>query len=148
MTIVQQDNTKLHSLGMPHAIFHAFMLSILCAISYWLITYLLARAMSVSRDDNLLGRQVGGGSDHLRVYRNSRDTSFRAAISCLLATSLCFVLCFTSLLVFPYRLVGMVALIGIGAGTKSRINRPDELTTTAITTAVVMVVAALNPSSA
>jgi len=86
MTIVQQDNTKLHSLGMPHAIFHAFMLSILCAISYWSITYLLARAMSVSRNDDLLGGMWAVVAT-IFVYRNSRESSLRAAISHLRSLS-------------------------------------------------------------
>jgi hypothetical protein len=38
MTTDQQDNTKLHALGVPTAILHALMLSFLCAISHWSIT--------------------------------------------------------------------------------------------------------------
>jgi uncharacterized membrane protein YgaE (UPF0421/DUF939 family) len=123
------------------------MLSILCAISYWSITYLLARAMSVSRNDDLLGGMWAVVAT-IFVYRNSRESSLRAAISHLLATSLSFVLCLAYLLVFSFRSVGMVALIGIGAVTMSLINRPNEITTTAITTAVVMVVSALSPNPA
>jgi hypothetical protein len=35
--------------------FHGVMLSVLCVISYWLITHMLAHAFSLSRDDDLLG---------------------------------------------------------------------------------------------
>ena len=142
----QQDNTKLQALGMPTAVLSALMLSFLCAVSYWSITHLLVRVMSVSRADDLLGGMWAVIAT-IFVYRNSRETTLRAAVSRLLATSLSFVLCLAYLLVFPFSLVGMVALIGIGAITMSLNNRPDEIITTAITTVVVMVVAALSPKS-
>jgi len=147
MTTDHQDNTKLHAIGVSTAVLHALMLSFLCAISYWSITHLLARVMSVSHDDDLLGGMWAVVAT-IFVYRNSRETTLRAAISRLLATSLSFVLCLAYLLLFPFSLVGMVALIGIGAFTMSVINRPDEIITASITTAVVMVVAALSPNPA
>jgi hypothetical protein len=42
------------------AIIHGVMLSVLCLISYWLLTHMLARAFSVSRDDDLLGGMWAG----------------------------------------------------------------------------------------
>ena len=125
MSSAEQNNTKLQPLGIPNGIFHAVMLSTLCAISYWLITHLLARVMSVSRDDDLLGGMWAVVAT-IFVYRDSRGTTFRAALSRTLATSFSFVLCFVYLLVFPFSLVGMVTLIGLGVIAMSSLKRPDE----------------------
>ena len=129
------------------AVFHGVVLSLLCAISYWLITHLLAQAFSVSRDDDLLGGMWAVVAT-VFVYRYSYDSSIGAAISRMWATSLSFGLCLIYLLFFPFSLAGMVTLIGIGAVTMSLLDRPDDIVTTGITTAVVMVVAGLSPTSA
>ena len=129
------------------AVFHGVMLSLLCAISYWLITHLLSQAFSVSRDDDLLGCMWAVAAT-VFVYRYSYDSSIGAAVSRMWATSLSFGLCLIYLLFFPFSLAGMVTLIGIGAVTMSLLDRPDDIVTTGITTAVVMVVAGLSPTSA
>jgi uncharacterized membrane protein YccC len=64
------------------------------------------------------------------------------------ATSLSFALCFIYLLFFPSEVWGMAALIGIGAVAMSVLDRPEDVITTGITTAVVMVVAAITPDHA
>ena len=129
------------------AVFHGVILSLLCAISYWLITHLLSQAFSVSRDDDLLGGMWAVAAT-VFVYRYSYDSSIGAAVSRMWATSLSFGLCLIYLLFFPFSLAGMVSLIGIGAVTMSLLDRPDEIVTTGITTAVVMVVAGLSPHPA
>jgi uncharacterized membrane protein YccC len=129
------------------AVFHGVMLSLLCAISYWLITHLLSQAFSVSRDDDLLGGMWAVAAT-VFVYRYSYDSSIGAAVSRMWATSLSFGICLIYLLFFPFSLAGMVTLIGIGAVTMSLLDRPDDIVTTGITTAVVMVVAGLSPTSA
>jgi uncharacterized membrane protein YccC len=129
------------------AVFHGVMLSLLCAISYWLITHLLSQAFSVSRDDDLLGGMWAVAAT-VFVYRYSYDSSIGAAVSRMWATSLSFGLCLIYLLFFPFSLAGMVTLIGIGGVTMSLLDRPDDIVTTGITTAVVMVVAGLSPTSA
>ena len=129
------------------AVFHGVSLSLLCAISYWLITHLLSQAFSVSRDDDLLGGMWAVVAT-VFVYRYSYDSSIGAAVSRMWATSLSFGLCLIYLLLFPFSLAGMVTLIGVGAVTMSLLGRPDDIVTTGITTAVVMVVAGLSPYSA
>jgi hypothetical protein len=44
-----------HPTETRHLLLCGVTLSMLCVISYWLITHLLARFFSVSRDDDLLG---------------------------------------------------------------------------------------------
>jgi uncharacterized membrane protein YgaE (UPF0421/DUF939 family) len=82
------------------------------------------------------------------VYRDSYEESVGAALSRMGATSLSFVLCFIYLLFFPFHLWGLGVLIGIGAVAMSLLDRPDEIITTGITTAVVMVLAAISPNHA
>src|SRR4029078_9074013 len=115
--------------------------------SYWLITHLLPRVFSVSRDDDLLGGMWAVVAT-VFVFRNSCEQSVRAALLRMSATSLSFVLCFIYLLLFPFHFLGMAALVAIGAVGMSLLGRPDDITTTGITTTVVMVVAAMSPDHA
>ena len=57
-------------------------------------------------------------------------------------------LCLAYLLVFPATAPGMAVLIAIGTMTVTALGRSDEIGLTAITTAVVMIVAAGEPSNA
>jgi len=122
-------------------------LAISCAISYWLITHILANTYSISRDDDLLGGMRAVVAT-IFVYRDSHAESVRSALSRMAATSVSFGLCLIYLLVFPFHIWGMAALIGIGAFVVTTMGRPDDTITTGITIAVVMVVAALSPHGA
>ena len=82
------------------------------------------------------------------VYRYSHAESARAALSRMAATFVSFSLCLVYLLIFPFHLWGMAALIGTGAIVVTIMGRPDDTITTGITIAVVMVVAALSPHNA
>jgi uncharacterized membrane protein YccC len=122
-------------------------LAISCAISYSLITHLLAATYSISRDDDLLGGMWAVAAT-IFVYRYSHAESIRAALSRMAATSVSFVLCLVYLSIFPFHVWGMAALIGIGAIVVTVMGSPDDTITTGITIAVVMVVAALSPRDA
>jgi uncharacterized membrane protein YccC len=113
-------------------------------ISYWLITHILANTYSISRDDDLLGGMWAVAAT-VFVCRYSHAESVRAALSRMAATSVSFALCLVYLLIFPFHVWGMAALIGIGAIVVTTMGRPDDTITTGITIAVVMVVAALSP---
>jgi uncharacterized membrane protein YccC len=130
-----------------HIFFHGLTLSILCAISYSAIIQILAQMFSISRDDDLLGGMWAVVAT-IFVYRYGYDQSAGAALSRMVATLLSFALCFVYLLFFPFHLWGMAALIGIGAVAMALLGRPDDIITTGITTAVVMVVAAISPDHA
>jgi uncharacterized membrane protein YccC len=129
------------------AIIYGTSLTMSCLISYWLITRLLAHIYSISRDDDLLGGMWAVVAT-VFVYRYSYEQSVHAALSRMAATSLSFVLCLVYLLIFPFQPWGMAVLIGIGAVAMTLIGRPEDTVTTGITTAVVMVVAALSPHNA
>jgi uncharacterized membrane protein YccC len=129
------------------AIIYGTGLAMSCLISYWLITRLLAHIYSISRDDDLLGGMWAVVAT-VFVYRYSHEQSVHAALSRMAATSVSFVLCLVYLLIFPFQPWGMAILIGIGAVAMTLIGRPEDTVTTGITTAVVMVVAALSPHDA
>jgi uncharacterized membrane protein YccC len=61
---------------------------------------------------------------------------------------LSFGLCLVYLLVFPFRVWGLVVLIAIGAIVLDLIGRSEDVITASITTTVVMVVAAISPQQA
>src|ERR1700733_9750783 len=82
------------------------------------------------------------------VYRESYQKSVSAAISRMSATVLSFALCLVYLLFLPFHALGLAALIGIGAVVLILVNRPEDVITASITTAVVMVVAAISPQHA
>jgi len=108
-----------------HLFLHGLTLSILCMITYWLITRMLAHTLSVSRDDDLLGGMWALVAT-VFVYRYSYEESVGAALSRMGATSLSFALCFIYLLFFPFHFWGMATLIGVGAVGMSLLDRPDE----------------------
>jgi len=64
------------------------------------------------------------------------------------ATAVSFVICLVYLLFFSFHSWTLPILIGISALAVTLLGRPDDATTAAITTAVVMVVAALSPHDA
>ena len=82
------------------------------------------------------------------VFRDTREHSLSAGMSRLFATCFSFALCLVYLLLFPANPLGMAILIAIGALLATLANRRDEIGLLAITTAVVLVVAAENPQTA
>jgi uncharacterized membrane protein YgaE (UPF0421/DUF939 family) len=84
----------------------------------------------------------------LFVWRECYNESVSAALSRTAATSLSFILCLGYLLFFPFSSWGMAVLIAFGAVILIMINRPGDIITASITTAVVMVVAGISPEHA
>ena len=114
--------------------------------SYELTTRILTSAIS-SRDDQMLGGMWSVVAT-MFVCRQSYKESLGAALSRTAATSLSFILCLGYLLLFPFSSWGMATLIGIGSVILVMIDRPGDVITTSITTAVVMVVAGISPQHA
>ena len=103
--------------------------------------------------------QSGMGTDHhalkmwavvatVFVFRESRQDSLSAGAARLMATCVSFALCLLYLLIFPFSPIGMAALLGIGTLAMILLNRREDIVTTGITTAVVMVVAGMSPQNA
>ena len=143
----REPNAALATPRPGEVVLRGVVLAISCAISSWLITHLLARAYSISRDDDLLGGMWAVVST-IFVYRNGWNESLRSALSRMEATLVSFVLCLAYLAFFPFHVWGMAALIGIGTVAVTLMGRPDDSITTGITIAVIMVVAELSPHHA
>ena len=118
-----------------------------CVISFWLMTQLLRNVSFIPKDDSLLGGMWAVAAT-VFVYRYSYEESVRAALSRMAATSVSFVLCFAYLLMFPFHLWGLGVVIAVGAVAVILLGRPDEMITASITSAVVLVVAAISPHEA
>ena len=82
------------------------------------------------------------------VFRDTREHSLSAGLSRLFATCVSFALCLVYLLLFPANPLGMAIVIAIGTLLMTLANRRDEIGLLAITTAVVLIVAAENPQTA
>jgi uncharacterized membrane protein YccC len=90
---------------------------------------------------------MGADFDGLRVQRYTKPQSVSGNI-CLIATMISLILCLSYLLLFPITSFGMAALIFIGTLVTISLGRRDEIGLTAITTAVVMIVAASDTHNA
>ena len=114
-------------------------MAIACLITYWVVAFFLP---------NLAGRpstSVGilwAVISTVFVYKDTRSHSLSAGMSRLIATVISLTLCLSYLLLLAITSFGMAALIFIGTLVTISLGRRDEIGLTAITTAVVMVVAA------
>jgi uncharacterized membrane protein YccC len=124
---------------------YALNMAIACLVSYWIMTYALSRI--VDRPSDFLGGMWAVAAT-VFVFRESRARSLSAGIARLIATGVSFALCLLYLWFLPFTPVGMAALIGIGTVAMALLGRRDDIITAGITTAVVMVVAAMSPDDA
>ncbi len=118
-----------------------------CLITYWLATRMLAHVYLLSRDDELVGG-VWAVIATIFVLRDSYQRSMTAAVTRMAATGVSFALCLIYLIFLPFDIWAMAALIGLSALAVTLIGRPGDAITAAITTAVIMGVAALSPHDA
>jgi uncharacterized membrane protein YccC len=124
---------------------YALNMAIACLVSYWIMTDILSRL--VGRPSDFLGGMWAVAAT-VFVFRESRARSLSAGVSRLVATCVSFALCLLYLSFFPFTPVGMAALIGTGTVVMALLERRDDIVTAGITTAVVMVVAAMSPGDA
>jgi uncharacterized membrane protein YccC len=129
------------------AILECTVLAVACMITYWLTTSVLTRVYSISRSDDLLGG-LWAVVATIFVCRDSYQQSAAAAVSRMSATAVSFVLCLIYLIFLPVYGWGVALLIGLSALVVMLAGRPGDAVTAAITTAVVMLVAAVTPHDA
>lgn len=118
-----------------------------CLITYWLATRMLAHVYLLSRADELVGG-LWAVIATIFVLRDSYRHSMTAAVTRMAATAVSFVICLIYLIFLPFDIWAMAALIGLSALAVTLIGRPGDAITAAITTAVIMGVAALSPHDA
>jgi uncharacterized membrane protein YccC len=124
---------------------YALNMALACLITYWIMTHILSRFVDESVD--FLGGMWAVVAT-VFVFRETRLRSLSAGIARLIATCVSFALCLLYLLLLPFTPVGMAALIAIGTMVMAWLGRREDIVTVGITTAVVMVVAAMSPSGA
>ena len=129
----------------PWDFFYAVDMAIAGLISYSISTTVLSPF--VDKPDALLGGMWATVAT-VFVFRETRLDSLSAGKSRLLATCVSFALCLAYLVILPFHPLGLAALLGIGTVILMYLGRRDEIVTTGITTAVVLVVAAVSPQDA
>ena len=129
------------------AVVECVVLAVACLISYWLARNLLSRVYSVSRDDDLLGGMWAVLAT-IFVLRDSYGKSVAAAVSRMSATCVSFVLCLIYLAFLPFHAWALAVLVGASALVVMLLGRPGDAVTAGITTAVILVVAAVSPQHA
>jgi uncharacterized membrane protein YgaE (UPF0421/DUF939 family) len=139
--ILQAKEAKLSAWDVAYAL----NMAVACLITYWIMTHVLSRFVDGPTD--FLGGMWAVVAA-VFVFRETRQRTLSAGIARLVATCVSFALCLIYLALFPFTAVGMAALIGIGTVIMALLGRRDDIVTTGITTAVVMVVAAMSPEDA
>ena len=124
---------------------YALNMGMACLITYWIITYLLSGFVDQASD--FLGGMWAVVAV-VFVFRDTRANALSAGTARLIATCVSFALCLPYLLIFAFTPVGLAALLGIGTLVMALLDRREDIVTTGITTAVVMVVAAMSPNDA
>ena len=126
-------------------VLYAINMAIACGISYAVMTQGLAPF--VDEKTTLLGGMWATVAT-VFVFRESRLISWSAGIARFLATCVSFALCLAYFLLFPFTTVGLAAILGLGTIVLMLLGREQDIVTTGITTAVVMVAAGMNPHAA
>jgi uncharacterized membrane protein YccC len=129
------------------AVVECAVLAVGCLITWWLVTNLLSRVYSLSRDDDLLGGMWAVLAT-IFLLRDSYAQSVAAAVSRMSATFVSFVLCLIYLAFQPFHAWALAVLVGASALAVMLLGRPGDAVTAGITTAVIMVVAAVTPQHA
>jgi uncharacterized membrane protein YccC len=129
------------------AVLDAAVLAIACLITYLLVTRVLSRIYFIPRNNDLLGGMWAVIAT-IFVFRGGYRQSVAAAASRMAATLVSFPICLIYLLFLPFHPWALAVLIGASALVVTLVGRPEDAITAAITTTVVMVVAAVSPQHA
>lgn len=116
-------------------------------VSYWLIADVLSLLRTGSRTEDIIGG-VWAAIAAIFVSKSSYQQSVAAAVSRVAGTSVSFVLCFVYLVFLPVHLWAFALLIGLSALAPTLAGRPADAPTAAITTAVLLGLAPLDPHRA
>jgi uncharacterized membrane protein YgaE (UPF0421/DUF939 family) len=124
---------------------YAIDMAIACLVTSWVMIFLLPRLVGWhSTSVGVLWAVIST----VFVYKDTRTHSLSAGMSRLIATFAGFALCLIYLSLLPATTIGMGALITVGVLLMIISGRPDETGLTAITIAVIMIVATNNPQDA
>ncbi|MEV4539416.1 FUSC family protein [Asanoa sp. NPDC049518] len=126
------------------ALVESAVLGLSCLLAFWLASEVFTRVYIDSRDSDLLGGMWAALST-IFVNRASFQESLAAGVTRMSATAISFVICIVYLVFLPFHLWAFALLIGVSSAVGLLIGQRGDATTAAITTAVVLVVAAISP---
>ena len=129
------------------ALADSVVLALASLVTYLLATRLLSWVHSVSPADDMLGG-LWAVIAAIFVNRSTYSDSLSAAVSRMAATFVSFVYCLIYLAFLPFQTWALALLVGVSALTATLIGRPGDAITAAITTTVVLLVAAVSPHGA
>jgi uncharacterized membrane protein YccC len=129
------------------AIDESAVLGVACLVTYVLVTAVRSRVYSASRADDFIGG-LWAVIGTIFVLRSSYQQSVAAGMSRLVSTTISFVLCLVYLIFLPSNAVAVAGLIALTALAVLLLGQPANVVTACVTTAVVMVVAAVSPEHA
>jgi len=138
------QNRRLGRAQIVSGLLDSGVLALACLASFWITSHLLARIHSLSHPDDLLGGMWAVIAT-VFVCRYSYQQSVTAAVTRMSATSVSFVFCLVYLIFLPFHAWALAVLIGASALAVILIGRPGDAITAGITTAVILVVAAISP---
>jgi uncharacterized membrane protein YgaE (UPF0421/DUF939 family) len=125
---------------------YAVDMAIACLITYGIMLAIHSR-FSLGASSQVVGT-LWAIVATIYVFRDTRANSLSASIGRVVATVISFALCLVYLLLFPFTPIGLVAVLACGTLVMMVLGRRDEIGLTAVTTAVVMLVAAIDAQDA
>ena len=129
------------------AVLDSALLAVASLVSYWLIADVLSRLSAVGRTQAIIGG-LWAAIATIFVSKSSYEQSVAAAVSRVAGTLVSFVVCFLYLIFLPVHLWAFALLIGVSALAPTLAGRPADAPTAAITTAVLLAIAVLDPHHA
>jgi uncharacterized membrane protein YccC len=141
------QRTTLTAAAVRVAVLDCLVLGVACFAAYWVVARLLSHLHSVSRADDMVGG-MWAVIGTIFVTKFSYQQSLAAGISRLAGTFVSFALCLVYLIFLPFHAWALALLIGLSALVMMLAGRPADAGTAAITTAVLLVLAGVNPQHA
>jgi uncharacterized membrane protein YccC len=129
------------------AVLSSALLAVASLVSYWLMADVLSGLHAGSRTQAIIGG-LWAAVATIFVSKSSYEQSVTAAVSRVAGTVVSFVVCFVYLVFLPVHLWAFALLIGVSALVPTLAGRPADAPTAAITTAVLLAIAALDPHHA
>jgi uncharacterized membrane protein YccC len=125
---------------------YAVDMAIACLITYWIMAAIFSRFGHGASSDVVGGLWAIVATAY--VFRDTRANSLSASVGRMIATGVSFALSLLYLLLFAFTPLGLAALLAGGTLIMMALGRRDEVGLTAVTTAVIMLVAAVDPHDA
>jgi len=125
---------------------YAVDMALACLITYWIMVTIHSR-FGLGTSSQVVGTLWAVVST-IYVFRDTRAKSLSASVGRIIATVVSFALCFAYLLLFPFTPVGLLAVLAGGTLIMMVLGRRDEIGLAGVTTAVVMLVAAIDAQHA